>query len=110
MPWAPKTLRPRPNALQLAAKAEANKAYEERRKLLPWRSWYGTARWQSIRALQLQDEPLCRRCQVAERVVPATVCDHITPHKGDLALFWHGPFQSLCGACHNIHKQREERS
>jgi 5-methylcytosine-specific restriction protein A len=45
-----------------------------------------------------------------ETVTAANVCDHITPHRGDEAMFWSGPFQSLCVAHHNGRKQREERS
>lgn len=39
----------------------------------------------------------------------ATVCDHLTPHKGNLAAFYSGPFQSLCARHHNSTKQREEK-
>ena len=44
------------------------------------------------------------------RVVAATICDHITPHKGDVAAFYAGPFQSLCKPCHDGAKQQLERS
>lgn len=54
-------------------------------------------------------EPLCRLCHAKGRIVPATVCDHIEPHKGDEARFWRGPFQSLCEPCHNGTKQQVER-
>ncbi|WP_343040029.1 HNH endonuclease signature motif containing protein [Methylocystis heyeri] len=41
---------------------------------------------------------------------PATVVDHITPHKGDIKLFWDRKnWQPLCEPCHNSRKQREER-
>lgn len=43
------------------------------------------------------------------KVTAATVADHITPHKGDYELFWHGPLQSLCAFHHNKTKQRIER-
>ena len=43
--------------------------------------------------------------------VPATVVDHIVPHKGDMALFWDkSNWQGLCAHCHNSHKQRREKS
>jgi hypothetical protein len=41
-------------------------------------------------------------------MAPATVCDHVTPHRGDVAKFWSGPFQSLCQPCHDREKQRAE--
>jgi len=72
-----------------------------------YRSWYKTARWQKLRAAQLQREPLCRMCK--SRITVATVCDHITPHRGDPILFWNGPFQSLCVNHHSSAKQRLER-
>jgi 5-methylcytosine-specific restriction enzyme A len=36
------------------------------------------------------------------------VCDHVTPHKGDLVRFWSGPFMSLCKLHHDSTKQRED--
>ncbi len=43
------------------------------------------------------------------RITPATVVDHITPHRGDQALFWdYDNWQSLCKQCHDADKQREE--
>ncbi len=47
-------------------------------------------------------------CIEVEDVTAATVCDHITPHRGDETLFWSGPFQSLCAYHHNSTKHREE--
>ena len=41
-------------------------------------------------------------------MVPATVCDHVLPHRGDEHLFWNGAVQSLCARCHNSAKQAEE--
>lgn len=38
----------------------------------------------------------------------AGIVDHITPHRGDPRLFWHGELQSLCDECHSSAKQREE--
>lgn len=73
-----------------------------------WRGWYHTQRWRAIRRLQLQTEPLCRMCSEDGRTTAATVCDHVTPHKGDADLFWSGPFQSLCATHHNSTKQAEE--
>jgi hypothetical protein len=48
-------------------------------------------------------------CLTQGKVTAATVADHITPHKGDYELFWHGPLQSLCAFHHNKTKQRIER-
>ena len=78
-----------------------------------YRSWYKTARWRRIRADQLTAYPLCATCEKAGRITPATVCDHVDPHRWDEQRFWVGPFQSLCDTdpwrCHSMVKQREER-
>lgn len=43
------------------------------------------------------------------RDTPATVCDHIIPHKGDEFLFFSFEnTQSLCKPCHDMHKHRDE--
>jgi len=63
--------------------------------------WYCTASWQRRRAHQLRVEPLCRLCLEAGRVTPATVADHVTPHRGDFNAFRLGQLRSLCADCHN---------
>lgn len=68
---------------------------------------YNTARWQKLRKDHLAQEPLCRMC--LPKVTAATVCDHIEPHRGDIAKFWAGPFQSLCTHHHSSDKQRIEK-
>lgn len=76
----------------------------------PWRHLYNTARWRNLRKAQLTAEPLCRMCARLGRVTAATVADHVTPHKGDEALFFDRTnLQSLCKPCHDGAKQREER-
>jgi 5-methylcytosine-specific restriction endonuclease McrA len=70
-----------------------------------------TWRWQKERALFLRAHPLCVMCSRALRVTPATVVDHIVPHKGDQALFWsHANWQSLCKLHHDSTKHRLEGS
>lgn len=75
----------------------------------PWRRWYKTARWQRVAKAQIGEHPLCNRCSTDERPVPASVCNHRIPHKGDETLFWSGPFESLCAPCHDGPTQAEER-
>ena len=69
---------------------------------------YNTVAWRKLRQHQLTVEPLCRMCLGEGRTTAATVCDPITPHRGDPDLFWSGPFQSLCATCHSLFKQSEE--
>ena len=48
-------------------------------------------------------------CTKEGKVVGATIADHITPHKGDVRLFWEGPLQSLCKPHHDKTKSYEEK-
>jgi 5-methylcytosine-specific restriction endonuclease McrA len=68
--------------------------------------WYTRASWQRRRAHQLMIEPLCRICLDAGRVTPATVADHIDPHKGNFTAFSLGELRSLCANCHDRLKTR----
>ena len=73
-----------------------------------WRVWYTHSRWRTLRARQLEREPLCRFCTEEGRVELATVVDHVTPHKGDRVAFWKGPFRSLCKRCHDSTAKLEQ--
>lgn len=76
-----------------------------------YRKWYNRAAWcgpNGRRAVQLAAQPLCAMCPPHSRQV-ATIADHVTPHRGDYALFWFGALQSLCKHCHDSTKQRAER-
>lgn len=47
-------------------------------------------------------------CKAEGRITPATVADHIMPHRGDPELFWAWDnLQGLCERCHNA-KSRQE--
>jgi 5-methylcytosine-specific restriction enzyme A len=69
---------------------------------------YDTKRWQNLRAHQLQTHPLCAMCTEQGRTTPATIADHIEPHRNDINKFWLGKLQSLCRDCHNNSKQFQE--
>ena len=73
-----------------------------------YRKLYKTSRWQRIREAQLRAHPLCQMCEAQGRLTAATVCDHVTPHKGDEQKFYAGPFASLCAPCHDGAKQADE--
>lgn len=50
-------------------------------------------------------------CRAEDRLTPATVVDHIQPHRGDSALFWsESNWQSLCAPHHDGAKQAFERT
>lgn len=71
---------------------------------------YKTAAWESIRARQLSNEPLCAACMVDGRVTAASHVDHvfawqaIGPH-----AFTRNLFQSLCPECHGVKSGLEKR-
>ncbi|WP_199085455.1 HNH endonuclease [Bosea sp. ASV33] len=92
-----------------AAADQAKREYEQRRTVeSETRRLYWTARWRAIAKDQLAREPLCATCLVEDRVTPATVCDHVEPHRGDVVAFWTNARQSLCTSCHSSAKQAEE--
>lgn len=69
---------------------------------------YG-GRWQKARAGFLAAHPLCARCEAKGRVEPATVVDHVTPHRGDRELFWSSAnWQALCKPCHDSKTAAED--
>ena len=61
-------------------------------------------RWRKARATFLRRSPLCIECGK-----PATVVDHIIPHRGDTALFWDSDnWAAMCAQCHNRKTARGE--
>jgi hypothetical protein len=47
-------------------------------------------------------------CLADGKLTPATIADHVEPHRGDANLFWRGALQSLCDHCHESRKKIEE--
>lgn len=85
----------------------------KRRAEQPWRAWYKTARWQLMRRTQLSAHPLCQCPACGEgkkRITPATVVDHVKPHRGNEALFWDPRnLESWSKGCHDSLKQAQEK-
>jgi len=60
-----------------------------------------TTQWDKSRKSWLSKHPLCVQCECEGRTTAATDVDHITPHRGDMVLFWDvNNWQSLCKRCH----------
>ena len=60
------------------------------------------AKWRRARKRFLRSHPLCANCLSQGVLTPATVVDHIVPHRGDRALFWdENNWQPLCKSCHD---------
>ena len=89
-----------------------------RKEITPgsWRDGKTTAergyghRWQKAREGWLREHPLCVMCKAENRVVAATVVDHVQAHRGDQTLFWDtSNWQALCKPCHDTHAQRRDQ-
>lgn len=63
---------------------------------------YGTRRWQRLRRLKLQVNPLCEPYLKQQRLEPATAVDHIVAIRagGDPYPALEG-LMSCCTSCHN---------
>jgi 5-methylcytosine-specific restriction protein A len=73
------------------------------------RRGYGS-RWRRARAAFLAQHPLCAACRAKGCVVPATVVDHVVPHRGDQRLFWdQSNWAPACKRCHDVKTAREGR-
>jgi 5-methylcytosine-specific restriction enzyme A len=106
---APPRIAPAPPRLAAAPSGERERSCH-RDATQVWRGWYKTARWQKLRwSVLVRDMFTCAMCHRIESNTSQLVCDHVEPHRGDEALFWHGAMQTLCKPCHDRHKQRVER-
>lgn len=93
------------HAVQRGRRA-SDQAYTQQRKWVAEERVYGSQRWKRVRALVLQQQPLCAdpygwhaesgRYEVARQV------DHIIPLRVNRALaFVRENLQGLCAKCHN---------
>ena len=98
-----------PATVSRLGKDEAERS-RQRDQDAPYRRWYKTARWQSLRWDVLTgDNFTCRMCRKIEPNTARLVCDHVEPHRGDPEKFWSGPFQTLCKDCHDGIKSSMDR-
>lgn len=66
-------------------------------------------RWRKAREGYLRSHPLCVKHEARGQLVPATVVDHIVPHRGDRRLFWdYDNWQALCKQCHDVKTATED--
>jgi 5-methylcytosine-specific restriction protein A len=88
--------------------AEVKRALDRQRPSAARRG-YG-ARWRRARAAFLAQHPLCAACRAQGRVMPATIVDHVVPHRGDERLFWDETnWAPACKPCHDAKTAREGR-
>ena len=70
-----------------------------------------TSKWQRLSKLYLKVNPLCAECKRKGKVTPATVVDHIVPHRGNEQLMWsESNWQPLCKVCHDRKTGRYDRT
>ena len=59
-------------------------------------------KWRTSRDRYLRRNPLCVQCLKEGIITPATVVDHVVPHRGNRTLFWdEHNWQALCKSCHD---------
>ena len=80
--------------LAIAAKPQKQQANRQEGRALATNS----AAWRRIRAYVLANEPLCRECAKAGKVVAASHVDHIDGNSGSNAQ---ANLQPLCAPCHS---------
>ena len=67
------------------------------------------SRWRSASKAFLKEHPLCVECMRHGKYTQATVVDHVTPHRGNMTLFWDKKnWQGLCKSCHDKKTGRED--
>ena len=89
-------------------KKQIDREYDKHRGTAASRGY--DAKWKRARDIFLRVNTLCVECEKEDRLVPATVVDHIIPHKGDYELFWDkNNWQSLCKRHHDMKTVRESR-
>lgn len=68
------------------------------------------SRWRKARKQFLNAYPICKHCEKKGKITPATVVDHVTPHRGDQRLFWdESNWQPLCKKCHDRKTRTEDQ-
>lgn len=78
---------------------------------IAYRPLYKSKAWRNGRLVFLAQHPLCARCEAEGRITPATVVNHVKPHKGNVALFydWNN-WEAVCKPHHDRDIQSEERT
>ena len=82
---------------------QQRKVFTRRGKSSQWHHLYETPEWRRRRSEFLKKYPYCFICGK-----PATIADHIIPHRGNLELFYSDEnLQPMCQSCHSRKTMRE---
>jgi 5-methylcytosine-specific restriction protein A len=85
-----------------------NKLFNNKRDSAASRGY--DSRWRAASKRYLSNNPLCVHCFKNNKMIKATVVDHVIPHRGDKILFWdQSNWQSLCKRCHDKKTMTEDR-
>ena len=63
--------------------------------------FYQSTEWRKLRALKLEQQPLCEECLRQDKITKAQMVDHIVPINNGGASLDIENLQSLCHRCHN---------
>ncbi|WP_425105475.1 HNH endonuclease [Ancylobacter sp.] len=81
--------------------------YDKRRGSARARGY--TAEWDRAAKAYLASHPLCLGCTAEGRLTPATLVDHVEPHRGDMTKFWvMEMWQPSCRWHHDVVKKHLE--
>ena len=70
-------------------------------RLHPNNKFYQSTAWRELRALKIEQSPICEECQRRGITTLAQVVDHIVPINEGGARLDMDNLQSLCNPCHN---------
>lgn len=85
---------------------QPRKIFTARGKSSKYHDLYNTSRWRSTSKEFLKKFPFCFICGK-----PARIADHITPHRGDLTLFYdESNLQPMCWSCHSRKTMKENNN
>lgn len=108
MPTRPGIHRPHKHTAAITA-APAYNGIERHKERLGSTARGYTYKWQQASKRYLATHPLCVECERQNIIEQATEVDHITPHRGDMQLFWDPEnWQGLCHLCHSRKTARED--
>jgi 5-methylcytosine-specific restriction protein A len=66
---------------------------------------YNTPRWKKLRALKVQDAPICEECLKKGKVTPTEEVHHIIPFEIDNDISLAYDFDNLISLCVECHKE-----
>jgi len=88
-------------------KTTVNREVKKRRTDKEQNRFYKTARWQKLRKLKLNRDPLCEPCLEKGRTTPATIVHHDEEiREGGAWLPDLDELTSICLSCHSKHHAR----